>query len=121
MVVVVASFALLFLSKEVDTPTQVVPRSALDAKKIVIIEAAFRHGINPQRFLQTAKCESSLRPGVIGDDGNSIGTFQIHLPSHPEVTEEQAKDLEWATEWSAKMFKKDPTIWVCYNKLYGNN
>ena len=85
-----------------------------------IVSAAVRHGIDQERFLATAKCERGLRPGAVGDDGWSIGIFQIHLPSHPDVTKELALDPELAIEWSAKKFKIDPTIWVCYNKLYGN-
>jgi len=83
-----------------------------------IVNTAVKYGIDSGRFLATAKCESSLRPEAIGDDGWSIGLFQIHLPSHPEVTKELALDPYWATEWSAKKFKIDPTIWVCYNRLY---
>lgn len=89
-----------------------------DIEEIVII-TAIRHNIDANKFLSVAKCESSLRPKVIGDDGSSIGLFQIHLPSHPEVAKEEALDPYWSAEWSAKKFKINPHIWVCYNKLYG--
>ena len=86
----------------------------------LIADASLRYGIDHAKFLATAQCESSLRSNVIGgDDGNSVGLFQIHLPSHPEVSMENALDPIWAVEWAAKKFKIDPTIWVCYNKLYG--
>lgn len=84
-----------------------------------IIETARLHGIDENKFLYTAECESSLNPSAIGDGGNSIGLFQIHLPSHPSVTKELALDAQWAIRWSAEKFREDPTIWVCYNKLYG--
>lgn len=87
----------------------------------LIVETARKHQINEIRFLKTAQCESSLRASVVGDDGNSIGLFQIHLPSHPTVTEEQAMNPEWAVEWAAEKFKKNPKIWVCYNILYGES
>ncbi len=87
----------------------------------IIRVAARQYGVDEERMLQVAKCESSLRPRVIGDDGNSIGLFQIHLPSHPEVTQEQALDPEWSSEWSAKKFQEGKqNIWVCYRKLYNN-
>ena len=84
----------------------------------LIAEAAIRHGINHERFLATARCESGLRPGAIGDGGHSFGLFQIHLPSHPSVTRDQALDPEWAVEWAAQKFKIDPSIWTCYRNLY---
>ena len=84
----------------------------------VIVETARFHGIDETRFLATAKCESSLNPKAIGDDGSSIGIFQIHLPSHPSVTREMALDAYWAIKWAAEKFKADPSIWVCYTKLY---
>ena len=81
--------------KEQETISRSAPLSIEDIERI-IDEAAVRHGIDRQKFLAVAKCESSLRPGVIGDDGNSVGLFQIHLPSHPDVTEELARATEWA-------------------------
>lgn len=86
----------------------------------MILDTARRHRIDEVRFLETAKCESSLRPEVVGDDGESYGLFQIHLISHPTVTEELAFDPVWAAEWSAKKFAKNPHIWTCYRLLYGN-
>lgn len=92
-----------------------------DELTTLITMTAIQYGIDKVRFLATAKCESSLRPEVIGDDGASVGLWQIHLPSHPEVTMEQAKDPYFATEWSAKKFKKNPRIWTCYRILYGTH
>ena len=80
----------------------------------LIKDTANLYGIDEQKFLAVAKCESSLRPSVVGDNGASVGLFQIHLPSHPDVTKELASNPEWATEWSAKKFIVDPTIWTCY-------
>ena len=79
---------------------------------------ARRHGINEKRFLAVAGCESSLNPDAVGDSGQSHGMWQIHWPSHPDVTYDQAHDPGWSTEWAAKHFKKDPTIWTCYRKHF---
>lgn len=84
----------------------------------MIRETAVRYEIDGQMFLETAKCESSLHPAAIGDGGESVGLFQIHLPSHPEVTAILALNPIESIEWSAKKFKADPTIWTCYKKLY---
>lgn len=104
----------------------VAPRSivaALSQEEIVnlIIATAIRYGINKERFLGTARCESTIRPRIVGDDGASYGLWQIHLKSHPSVKKEQAFDPVWSTEWAAAKFKKDPTIWTCYRNLYGTS
>lgn len=125
LVVSAAAIGLLFIPKRIvvapDTANPVVIQQDNKKEKTIeelIYDAAVRYNIDHDRFLATAKCESSLRPTVIGDDGNSIGLFQIHLPSHPDVLMENALNPEWAIDWAAKKFKVDPTIWVCYNKLY---
>lgn len=100
-----------------EPPAKQVPRSKEDIEQMILLTAR-RHGIDEERFLATAKCESSLRPAVIGDDGESYGLFQIHLKSHPAVTKEQAFDPDWAAEWSAKKFAETPWIWTCYRLLY---
>ncbi len=100
---------------------QPVDINSLSKKDIeqIIVETALLNEIDSEKFLAVAKCESSLRPAVIGDDGWSIGLFQIHLPSHPDVTKERALNPIWATNWSAEKFKKNPNIWTCYRKFYG--
>jgi len=85
----------------------------------LILNTATKHDIDGERFLETARCESSLKPGAIGDHGTSYGLFQIHLPAHPSVSIEQALDPYFVVEWSAKKFKANPKIWSCYKKLYG--
>ena len=131
MAALVVALSLLFLAvktagKEESAATlapeapQDAPRSPLSKEEIVAVinEATIRHGINRERFLETAKCESGLRPKIVGDDGESYGLWQIHLKSHPTVTMEQAFDPVWSTEWSAVKFKENPKIWTCYRNLY---
>lgn len=91
--------------------------------KLIIIETAFRHEINVHKFLGIARCESkfrSIQSEIIknGIQEESYGIFQIHLPSHPTVTKEEALDPYFASEWSAEKFKKTPQMWTCYRKLY---
>lgn len=99
-------------------PKVVIARSVVED---IIMDTAIRYDIDVKRFLEVAKCESSLHPGVIGDNGESVGVFQIHLVSHVDVSKEDALNPLWAAEWSAKKFKENPYIWTCYNKLYGRN
>ena len=55
------------------------------------------------------------------DGGESVGAYQIHLPSHPDITEKQAMDFEWATEWTIKhceKYKNDKKLFaICHNGI----
>lgn len=46
---------------------------------------------------------------------NSWGLAQIHLPSHPSVTKEQAQDPEFSIEFMARHLSKGKDIWNCCN------
>ena len=96
----------------------IIQRKAPETVEELIADAALRYGINHDEFLAVATCESNLNILAIGDQNSSFGLFQINLPSHPEVTKEQALDPVWAVEWSAKKFKKNPRIWTCYNMFF---
>lgn len=64
-------------------------------------------------------CESSNNPNAVGDHGYSFGLAQIHLPSHPYVSREEALDPEFAVEFMAKNFKAgNARLWSCWRKLY---
>jgi soluble lytic murein transglycosylase-like protein len=120
LVVVISLFFMFSESAAAPEPTILVEIQQDIPKTIeeLLVDASIKYGINHKRFLATAKCESSLNPDAVGDRGNSFGLFQIHLPSHPDVTSKLATDPEWAIEWSAQKFKKNPAIWTCYRKLY---
>jgi len=36
----------------------------------------------------------------------SRGVWQINNCAHPEISDEQAFDLEWSTDWAMEIFKK---------------
>lgn len=89
----------------------------------LIIEAyAIHYGIPAEPLKRTLMCESKLRAGAVGDGGNSYGVAQIHLPSHPTITKEQALDPLFAIDWTAQQFAKGKQkMWSCYKTLYGGN
>ena len=45
-------------------------------------------------LVKLAFCESSLNQYAVGDNGNSRGLFQIHKGYHPNVTDEQAFNMD---------------------------
>jgi soluble lytic murein transglycosylase-like protein len=122
--VIVAILFLLFTPSTIAVKVEVeeapIEKPYLAPKTVVevIVETARLHAIDEKKFLAVAKCESSLNPSAVGDGGKSYGLFQIHLPSHPDVSKEDALNQVWASEWAAKKFKKNPRIWTCFNKLY---
>ena len=63
-------------------------------------------------------CESNFNPQAIGDHGKSFGIFQIHLPSHPQVSKAQARDPYWSLAWAIDKYSKGEIgIWSCYKLL----
>lgn len=71
-------------------PTALSMPQRLIANKI--IQAAWLAGLNPAFMLALALTESSLRPTIKGDDGLSLGLFQLQLATardhRPDITEE---------------------------------
>ena len=86
-----------------------------------IYQVARAHGVNGYQMERTVECESrfnniqstAYRNGVREE---SYGIAQIHLPSHPEVTKEEALNEEFAIEWMAKNFNNPYVTWYAYNR-----
>ena len=88
----------------------------------VIHLSAVKHGVSESLMRQIIKCESGFRPDAVGDAGYSFGLVQIHLPSHPAVTKEQALDPEFATDFLAKNLSVDKgSMWTCYRMLQSSD
>lgn len=69
----------------------------------LIFQASEESGINPSLLAAMLFQESSFDPTRIGDtDPNDVGIAQINLPSHPNVTREQALDPTFAIPWAAR-------------------
>ena len=72
-------------------------------------------GVNPNKLVTLAKCESTFRniQSTITEDGvreNSHGLYQIHLDTQPTITKEQAYDVEFSADWAAEKISKGE-IW----------
>lgn len=102
-------------------PEPVEVRGDVDKEEIkaLIISEAEEAGYQAPLFaIRVAQCESSLNPTAKGDGGNSYGLWQIHLPSHPDITKEQALDPQWSTDWAMKqMAAGRASIWTCARLL----
>lgn len=81
---------------------------------------AKQYNVNAELMSAVVKCESTFNPDAIGDYGNSFGLVQIHLPSHPTITKEQAYDPDFALDFLAKNLAKGKgNMWTCYRIVTG--
>ncbi len=79
-----------------------------------IIECETAHTFDPN--IQSGlkyKFSDSKRGIVIGQQEQSYGLAQIHLPDHPQVTIEQAKDPVFAIKFMAQILSQDRHLWYC--------
>lgn len=77
------------------------------------------YGVSRTELYGTLKCESGLSPSAVGDSGASYGIAQINLPSHPNITKEQALDPKFAVRFAAKEFAAgNQSAWTCWKLLY---
>lgn len=108
-----------------ETESKVAPSDTEELARQIALE----EGIDVWAFVETMRGESldfthngqSMIPKADGPNGyeDSWGICQIHRPSHPAVTREQALDPEWCLRWSAKKFKEGKaSMWTEYKKLY---
>lgn len=65
-------------------------------------------------LLDLAWCESRFNPLAKGDNGASRGLWQIHKPSHPDVSDECAFNIKCSTEWTIDQILKGKLHqWTC--------
>lgn len=111
----------------------------------LITRTAEAHEVSAQKMIETIKCEAPWRIdsegnkyydttdaqsrikynegqirrnptwGVVGEREKSFGPAQIHLPTDPSVTKDQASDPEFAVTYMAREFKNGrQSRWMCY-------
>ena len=63
---------------------------------------AQKYGLPPNILALVLQGESGWDKGAVGDNGTSYGLAQIHLPAHPNVSQKQAMNPDFAIEWTAR-------------------
>lgn len=120
IVITIIAGIVLATPVQAETPTVEVveeePKLNIEQK---IEHYATAYGVNEDVMYNVIKCESSLNPKAVGDGGQSRGLSQIHRPSHPHITDEQAFDEDFAIEFMAReMSQGNAWKWSCW-KLAG--
>lgn len=91
---------------------------------------AVQENISPEKLTLLAECESRFETDRIGDTDKicgatgkpirSRGLFQINDCAWPEVSDKQAEDFYWATDWAIDMIKGGRvTAWWTCSKIAG--
>lgn len=90
----------------------------------LISKYAIVYNINETKVLETIRCESrfkNVQSDIVskGQREDSWGIVQIHLPSNPKITKEEALDPEFAIAFITKEFSEGrQSKWSCYKKIY---
>jgi hypothetical protein len=64
-------------------------------------------------------CESGYNPNArnISEKEDSNGLVQINLKAHPDITIENARDVEFSLDFLARMIKNGKgSMWTCFRK-----
>lgn len=105
-----------FVAATTTAVTVVPPKPLTLDEKIEAV--AKKYEVNAALMRAVIKCESSFRHDAIGDNGTSFGLVQIHRPSHPTITKEQAFDVDFALEFLASNLAKGKgDMWTCYRMI----
>ena len=113
--------------RSVSTPRISANTNARDIQSM-IVRIAKEEGVDPALALSIAHVETggSFNPNAVGDNGNSLGLFQIHRPSHPDY--KGGTDPEANARYGIRLFKRlldanngsvNKAIWA-YNAGQGN-
>lgn len=120
------SFTTLHTKSEVIiTPNPVIVKEEPLSNKDLLWKIGKEKGMSQQTLIQIERvinCESSWNQNAVGDNGFSFGLVQIHIPSNPSITKEQALDHTFALNFITDEFLKGhQKRWSCFRILNHQN
>ena len=71
-------------------------------------------------MVRIARCESHLNPRAVGDNGQSIGLFQVHMPAHPWAGPAWRLTQPWHNARVARRILREQGLdawWTCSRKV----
>jgi len=131
------------ISIEVTNRSEKLTQGQIEA---LVARYSIKHGVSYDEMLTTVQCEAKKAfiddtlyyfpasqsdltysftdadKGIYeGAREESYGLAQIHRPSHPNVTKEQAQDKDFALNFMASEFEKgNQWKWTCWKNAYSN-
>jgi murein DD-endopeptidase MepM/ murein hydrolase activator NlpD len=99
------------LRRYVNEHPRLTPYAALIEKN------ARRYGLDPVKYAALIVFESGGNPNA-RSHANAVGLVQIHLPSHPNVSERQARNPAFALQWGARFFAAQLRKYGTYEAAY---
>ena len=73
--------------------------------KSLINDVAKEYGISSSTLYNLVENESQFNPDAVGDKGCSLGLTQQNICANPDITKEQALNVEWSLRKAAKDIK----------------
>lgn len=118
----IASLAIICIQPRIATAKAIDPVIILNYQEGALVPEFVVQGIieryatgtKAYQLLRTAYCESRYYNIKSNLPEESYGIFQIHLPSHPTITKEQALDVDFAVKWASDNFAN--TKWYGYDR-----
>ena len=98
-------------------PPQKISYAAIPTLNDKISSIAFKYHVPEKTMFKIISCESSFNPNnhTQSSRENSWGLVQINLKAHPEITQEEAVNPDFALNYLAKnLAKGNGGMWTCY-------
>lgn len=108
----------------------VIPKELITYTKDELKEKVYyyakKYGVSSSVMISVINCENKewdtdLQSRIINKNGireESYGLSQINLPSHPNISLEQAIDPDFSLDFMAKNLKAGKgNMWTCYKKM----
>lgn len=126
VIVSIISYPTFTDSAEVQHVDEVKEIITIEDVKNRIDQLSIEYGVSREIMNTEVNCESeyvidiqSKHINKYGEREESYGLVQIHLPSHPYVSYEQAIDPEFALNFLAEKLQAGKGyLWTCYRKYY---
>ena len=79
---------------------------------------ATEQGVSPAVVKKVIECESQYKITALGDGGHSRGLVQIHDKYHPDVSDEEAYNPQFAVDFLVQKLKEGQgRQWTCFKML----
>ena len=113
----VVLFTFLVPTTSAKAPIGYVPK-LLETKEEMVSYAttkALLEGVDVATVLYVISCESQWNPSARGDSGYSRGLAQIHSRYHPDVSDAEADNPQFAVDFLVEgIANNQGKLWTCY-------